>query len=128
VPSDRADDPFDYPRKVFRITKGVTRVLQAPRALDINPIGTIHHDLRHAVVPKQGFQRPKPEHLVDNLLDEPIAILSNAPDLFLGQEFGGRIGHHAPRFGPDQPGEVLLIEVFDEALMNLLPKPCEGFR
>src|SRR5690606_6702028 len=54
-------------------------------ALDVDAVGTIHHDLSDLIVAQQGFERPMPQDFIGHFLRDPCPV-SNGKRRFLATQ------------------------------------------
>jgi hypothetical protein len=62
------------------------RRVQPARTLDIDLLGTVHHDLGDCVVCQQGLDWAIAQNLCDNCLKEPLTLGPAEHQILLGQD------------------------------------------
>ena len=68
APSERRDDPFDNGAQMTLVLEGSIGQHDFAATLDVNHVGTVHHDFRDAFVAHEIFEGTEAELLVDYLL------------------------------------------------------------
>ena len=69
-----ADDAVDDPPQVRLVREADVALVQLAVTLDPDVARPVDHDLRHGVVGQQPLERPVAERVVEDLVDQPLAV------------------------------------------------------
>ena len=69
-PAERRDDPLDDAQDVLVVQEDRVDPLDLARALDVDVVRAVDHDLGDGRVREERLDRPEPGHVVDHLVDE----------------------------------------------------------
>ena len=103
--TDVRDDPLDDLHQVLIVVERHVGLDQAALPLDEHRLRTVDHDVGHFRVAEQGLQRPEAEDVVDDLLDEALALHPVQRELPSLDPFGERL--------PEALGELVARRVAD---------------
>ena len=77
--ADGRDDALDHAHQVAVVGEPCVGLVQHAGALDEHLVVAVHHHLGDRVVAQERIDRPVAEHLVDHVLDDPLALLGGDP-------------------------------------------------
>ena len=80
-----------------------------PRALDVDLLGPVDHDVGDGLVLEQRLERAQPQHVVDDLVDEVVLLRPVELQAMLDQQLGDQaleLAHQLLARQADGGGEV----------------------
>ena len=99
------DDALDDHAHVRLILEADVGLHQPPGALDVDVVEAVHHDVADGGILEQRLQRAQAEDLVQDLLDQPLA---------LGQRHRERLVEDQPlHHVADLPAHAVLVQVLE---------------
>ena len=72
--TDAARDPLHDLDEVIVVAEGHLRRFESPATLDIHRFGAVSHDVLDRRIAKQRLERPQPQRLIDDLVDQSISL------------------------------------------------------
>jgi hypothetical protein len=96
VPAERGDDPVDDPADVLVVQEDDVDPLDLALPLDVDVAGAVDHDLGDRLVVEVGLDRPEAGDLVDDLLDELLALVAGHRELVVADDLVDHRGDPGP--------------------------------
>ena len=82
---DLADHLVDHPAQVGLVHEAAVGREDVPLPLDVDDVGRVHHDLGDAAVAQERLDRAEAEHVVGDLGDQPLALVTGQRRLLVLQ-------------------------------------------
>ena len=117
--ADPRDDAVDDLKQVVVVAEADLRLLDPPFFLDIDVLGPVDHDVADLVVLEQQLERTEAECLVEDLIDQPLALVAVQQRVFGVAELLDDTSDLVPkRLGVDL-GDAIHVEPIDESHMDV---------